>query len=54
MSGDRISSGRAAIRSFALLLAIAIVFIGVAMVALTERKRGLHDMLADTYVVRNR
>jgi uncharacterized RDD family membrane protein YckC len=53
-SGDRISFGRAAIRSFALLLAIAIVFIGVAMIALSERKRGLHDMLADTYVVRNR
>jgi uncharacterized RDD family membrane protein YckC len=29
------------------------LFVGVIMVAFTERKRGLHDMLAGTYIVKN-
>ena len=38
---------------FALLLAMSLLFIGVIMVAFRERKRGLHDMLAGTYVVKS-
>ncbi|MBA2584910.1 MAG: RDD family protein, partial [Chthoniobacterales bacterium] len=30
-----------------------ILFIGVLMVAFTERKQGLHDMLAGTYVIKS-
>jgi uncharacterized RDD family membrane protein YckC len=50
---ERISFLRALGRAFALVLASAIFFIGVLMVAFTERKRGLHDMIADTYVVKD-
>lgn len=53
ITGTRISFWRAAGRWFALLLAISILFIGVIMVALTERKRGLHDMIAGMYVVQD-
>lgn len=54
ITGTRISVLRAFGRWLALLLAMAILFIGVIMVAFTERKRGLHDMLAGTYVVKDR
>jgi uncharacterized RDD family membrane protein YckC len=49
----KISFLRAVGRWFALLLAMFILFVGVIMVAFTERKRGLHDMLAGTYVVKS-
>jgi uncharacterized RDD family membrane protein YckC len=49
--GSPLTLGRAIGRAFALWLSFAIIFIGVIMVAFTERKRGLHDMLADTVVV---
>ena len=52
ITGTRISVLRAFGRWFALLLAMAILFVGVIMVAFTERKRGLHDILAGTYVVK--
>ena len=53
MTGTKISVLRGAGRWFALLLAMSLLFIGVIMVAFTERKRGLHDMLAGTYVVKS-
>ena len=53
MTGTKISFLRAAGRWFALLLAMSLLFIGVIVVAFTERKRGLHDMLAGTYVVKS-
>lgn len=53
LTGTRISFLRAAGRWFALLLAMAILFVGVIMVAFTEPKRGLHDMMAGTYVVQD-
>jgi uncharacterized RDD family membrane protein YckC len=48
--GSPLTLGRAIGRAFALILSFAIIFIGVIMVAFTERKRGLHDMIADTVV----
>jgi uncharacterized RDD family membrane protein YckC len=33
---------------------MSILGAGVIMVAFTGRKRGLHDILADTYVVKDR
>lgn len=48
--GSPLTLGRAIGRAFALYLSFAILFIGVIMVAFTERKRGLHDMIADTVV----
>jgi uncharacterized RDD family membrane protein YckC len=48
--GSPLTLGRAIGRFFALWLSFVILFIGVIMVAFTDRKRGLHDMLADTVV----
>lgn len=52
--GSQISFLQAVGRYFALILAFMIFFIGVIMVAFTQRKQGLHDMLAGTYVVNDR
>ena len=51
--GSPLTLGRAIGRAFALWLAFVIIFIGVIMVAFTQRKQGLHDLLADTVVVHN-
>lgn len=53
IEGTKITFLRATGRWFALLLAMSILFVGVLMVAFTEDKRGLHDMLAGTYVVKS-
>lgn len=53
ITGGKISLPRALGRWLALLLAMAILFVGVIMAAFTERKRGLHDILAGTYVVKD-
>lgn len=50
---EKISFLRALGRSVALIFAMMIFFVGVLMVAFTERKRGLHDMIADTCVVKD-
>jgi uncharacterized RDD family membrane protein YckC len=51
-SGQRISFLRATGRYFAKILSGAILLIGFIMVAFTERKQGLHDMLASTLVLK--
>lgn len=51
-AGNRISFGRATGRFFAKILSHFILWIGFIMVAFTDRKRGLHDMLAGTVVMR--
>ncbi len=50
--GNRISFGRATGRHFAKWLSTMILFIGYIMVGFTERKQGLHDLLAGTLVRR--
>jgi len=50
--GKRISFARATGRYFAKILSAVILGIGFLMVAFTDRKQGLHDMLADTLVVK--
>jgi uncharacterized RDD family membrane protein YckC len=52
LSGNRISFERATGRHFAKWLSTIILFIGYIMVAFTERKQGLHDILAGTLVRR--
>ncbi|NBC87958.1 MAG: RDD family protein [Alphaproteobacteria bacterium] len=54
MRGQRISYPRAAGRYFGKLLSAAILLIGYIMVAFTEKKQGLHDLLASTLVVKGR
>lgn len=54
LHGDRIGFGRASGRFFAKILSAMILLIGFIMVAFTERKQGLHDLLAGTLVYRTR
>ncbi len=49
--GNRISFWRATGRYFGKIVSGIILYIGFIMVAFTEKKQGLHDMMADTLVV---
>jgi len=49
---QRISFGKASGRHFGKLLAGAILGIGFLMVGITDRKQGLHDLMAGTLVIR--
>lgn len=50
LSGNRLSLGRAIGRYFAKIVSAIILCIGFIMVAFTEKKQGLHDMIAGTLV----
>ena len=50
LEGNRISFERATGRHFAKIVSGMILCIGFIMVGFTERKQGLHDMLAGTLV----
>jgi uncharacterized RDD family membrane protein YckC len=52
LNGNRVSFGKATGRYFGMILSGMICFIGFVMVAFTEKKQGLHDMLAGTLVLR--
>ena len=52
--GQRISFLRATGRFFAKIISALILLIGYLMVAFTDRKRGLHDIMAGTLVVKVR
>jgi uncharacterized RDD family membrane protein YckC len=52
--GQRLSFLNATGRYFAKFVSAIILGIGFIMVAFTERKRGLHDMIADTLVIKVR
>jgi len=52
LDGNRITFLRAAIRDLAKIISAFILLIGFIMVAFTERKQGLHDMIAGTLVVK--
>jgi uncharacterized RDD family membrane protein YckC len=53
--GERLSFGRATARHFlkAMITPLVPLFIGYVMAAFTNRKRALHDFLADTLVIRS-
>jgi uncharacterized RDD family membrane protein YckC len=53
LDGNRISFARASGREFASILSGLIFGIGYLMIIWTERKQALHDMLANTLVVRD-
>ena len=50
MEGNKISFGRATGRYFGKLLSGMIILIGYIMAGFTEKKQGLHDILASTLV----
>ena len=49
--GNRIGAGTAAVRYIGYIISILTVGIGFLMIGFTEKKRGLHDMIASTQVV---
>lgn len=51
LSGDRIGFGKATGRFIGRIISGLILFIGFIMVAFTEKKQGLHDMMAGCLVV---
>ncbi|ULU26007.1 RDD family protein [Dyella terrae] len=54
MDGKRIGFGRATGRYFAKIISAFTLCIGFLMVAWTQRKQGLHDLLAQTLVLNGR
>jgi uncharacterized RDD family membrane protein YckC len=52
LNGRRISFGRATGRYFAKILSAIILLIGFIMIGFTEKKQGLHDMVAGCLVVK--
>lgn len=52
LEGRRIGFGKATGRYFAKILSFLTIGIGFLMVAFTQRKQGLHDILAGTLVVK--
>jgi len=52
-SGERIGFGRASGRYFAKILSSIIFLVGFFMVGWTQRRQGLHDLIAGTLVYRS-
>jgi len=52
LEGNRLTLGRAVGRNLARYLSMFILYIGYFMIGFTEKKQGLHDMIAKTYVVK--
>ncbi|MEE4316396.1 MAG: RDD family protein [Erythrobacter sp.] len=52
--GRRISAARATGRYFGKILSGLILMIGYIMIAFTDRKQGLHDLMAGTLVVKGK
>ena len=51
VDGSRVGYGRAFVRYLATGLSVAILLIGVLMIAFRRDKRGLHDLICDTVVI---
>jgi len=49
--GGQITFGKATVRYFAKILSALLLFVGYLMVAFTQRKQGLHDLIAETLVI---
>jgi len=50
MEGNKISFGRATGRYFGKIVSAIILYVGFMMAGFTEKKQGLHDILASTLV----
>jgi uncharacterized RDD family membrane protein YckC len=51
-NGDRLNFGKALLRSVGKIVSGMIMYIGYIMAAFTEKKQALHDMIANTIVVK--
>jgi uncharacterized RDD family membrane protein YckC len=52
--GERIDASRAFARNAAKILSVATFFVGYLIIFFTKKQQGLHDMLADTLVIKDR
>jgi uncharacterized RDD family membrane protein YckC len=52
LDGNKISVGRAFGRFFGKIVSAIILYIGFIMAGFTERKQGLHDIMASTLVIK--
>ncbi|WP_040727972.1 RDD family protein [Thiomicrorhabdus sp. Kp2] len=52
LQGESISFLRASVRFFSKILSALLFFIGFIMIAFTEKKQGLHDMIAGAIVIK--
>ena len=52
LDGNRVSFAKATGRYFGMIISGMICFIGFVMVAFTEKKQGLHDIMAGTLVLK--
>lgn len=52
INGGRLTFARASLRFFSKIISSAIFMIGYIMAAFTEKHQALHDIIANTYVVR--
>lgn len=53
LNGNRISLGRANARYWSKIISALILFTGFIMAGFTQKKQGLHDIIAGTLVVKN-
>lgn len=51
LNGNRISFGKATARYFAKIISALLLLIGFLMIGFTEKKQGLHDIIAGCYVI---
>ena len=52
MEGNKVNFAKASLRYFGKIISSAIMMIGYIMAGLTQRKQALHDIIANTLVVR--
>ena len=54
VTGERMTYGRACLRSLCWILSLLLFSIGFLMIAFTRQRQGLHDVLTGSYVIRLR
>ncbi len=52
LNGNRLTFARATVRYFAKFFSAAIMLLGFVMAAFTERHQALHDLIAETLVLK--
>lgn len=52
VNGERLTFARASLRYFSKILSSLFMMVGYIMAGFTDKKQALHDMIANTYVVR--
>jgi uncharacterized RDD family membrane protein YckC len=52
MEGNRISFSKAFLRSIGKIISNMVMYIGYLMAAFTEKRQGLHDLIANTLVIK--